>query len=486
MDTRQEKSVEELLKSSAEFSENDLEYFSEKYSPVSEEQKKRIINKGLEKLNAIEKDKAENKETEEITETVTVVNASHTKISWIRSAAAVACICIAAGTVMFAGNRFHNDNQVMDNPEVSEIFTTVTTVSEKPEDKNEAVITSSVSQTVNVTTEVSETQPAVQTTEKITSAVTQTSSASEIPNVIVTENPVTETQVSVTTVPEVTTVSETENTETEITQNTQEITGDWTSDGTVLRFREGVKSISDNGFDKIKGSITKIIIPDGAEEINELAFADFNALEEIIIPDSVRKIGNYAFMNCSSLREAELPSSLEKFSTCIFTGCEIENLVINSGDMVCENASATGGYDKALCIKTVVISEKAGKLSDEFALPVLNAEKLVLSVDAAETLRDGMLSFSRLGSLIIPEGTSVIQDSAFYMVTVPEFIIPSTVKSLGNDVFLNSDCERITVLNPELELEGKLGSFKGIIKGYKDSSAAEYAEKNGCEFQIIG
>lgn len=473
MNTRQGKSVEELLRAPAELSDSELESFAEKYSPVSEEQKERIIDKGLEKLAAADKDNAGIRASEnEITENVTVVRASEKrKISWSRIAAAAACISIAAGAVIFASGRTDKNNTVLNAPEVTEISAAFT-AAEKNGNSEPAFVTQNVTDTAKET-------------EKYIPAVTQVLPVTEISEI--TEAPASEAHADNSSSAEIQTpVTASENdSDVQKQQEVQEASENWIKEGTVLKFREGVKCITDEGFDgTLRSTVTKIIIPDGAEKIEELALSDFTALKELVIPDSVKTIGNYAFMNCHELREVELPSSLELLSTTIFNGCEIDKLVINSGSMICMNASETGSFYKDLHINSVVISEKAGRLADEFSLPVLNTSKLVLTADAAETLRGEMLYMARLGSVVIPEGTASLQNGAFNMVTVPEITIPASVKSIGEETFLNTDCRKITVLNPELELEGKLDSFEGTIAGYRGSTAEKYSENHGLKFDL--
>lgn len=472
MNMKQEKSVEKLLRADTELENTELEAFAEKYEPVSDEQKERIINSGLKKLEAQGKSEEEKStETAADSETVPVIEAEHRRFSWVKSVVpAVACLCIVAGTLIYTGSRLKNNNQeVMSVPEVSESSPAVTAA----QVSEEYTTAESVQ-----TTQISAVTPAETAAETVLSAVTEMSSVS------VSSKPETQKETSAT---EQVSEKPQETGKPAVTEKIQENAGNWTLDGTVLTFREGVKCISDDGLSEIKSKVTKVIIPDGAEEISKMTFSDFTALSSVEIPDSVKSIGNYAFMNCTSLKEIELPASLEELHTSMFTGCEIEYLVINSGKMSCSNASSTGGSDKALSFKTVVISEKAGRLEDSFTLPVLNAEKLVLSAEAAESLRTGMLSYAKLGSVNIPEGTSVLQEGAFYRVTVPEIVIPESVKTIGKDILAMSDCQKLVIYNSELELEGNLDItssevFSGKTAGLKNSTAEKYAKDHGCEF----
>ena len=66
---------------------------------------------------------------------------------------------------------------------------------------------------------------------------------------------------------------------------------------------------------------THLIIPEGVEEINDVAFWYSNRLESISFPSTLRKIGDNSFSNCPKLRRVVLP---EGFEECIVQ-CFMEN-----------------------------------------------------------------------------------------------------------------------------------------------------------------
>ena len=67
--------------------------------------------------------------------------------------------------------------------------------------------------------------------------------------------------------------------------------------------------------------ITKVVIPEGVEEIGSDAFAHCESLTHIEIPEGVKKIGYYAFYECKELTAVQLPNSLYDIDSHAFDYC---------------------------------------------------------------------------------------------------------------------------------------------------------------------
>ena len=72
-----------------------------------------------------------------------------------------------------------------------------------------------------------------------------------------------------------------------------------------------------------------VIIPDGVEEIEQVAFWYHDKLESVTFPKTLRKIGDNSFSNCPKLREVVLP---EGFENCVVQ-CFMENVNLNYVDL---------------------------------------------------------------------------------------------------------------------------------------------------------
>lgn len=97
-------------------------------------------------------------------------------------------------------------------------------------------------------------------------------------------------------------------------------------DDDELIIAEGSKTIADNAFEL--GGFTKLVLPDGLENIGQNAFSGCMGLTSVRIPSSVKRIGKNAFQTCLRLKEVifeeRLPDGFDK--DYIFKG--VKNLSI--------------------------------------------------------------------------------------------------------------------------------------------------------------
>lgn len=84
--------------------------------------------------------------------------------------------------------------------------------------------------------------------------------------------------------------------------------------------------VTEDDYDKNKTpdgntAVTRIVIPDGVEEIQKYAFYNCPSLESVVIPDSVRFIREYAFYNDAKLKTVNL-GNVEAIGAEAFSGCK--------------------------------------------------------------------------------------------------------------------------------------------------------------------
>lgn len=182
-----------------------------------------------------------------------------------------------------------------------------------------------------------------------------------------------------------------------------------------------VTVVAARAFDHCK-DITSVTLPDGVLKIDSCAFDHCTALESINIPDGTAYIGDFAFRCCDSLTSVEFPDSIE---------------------IICEYA--------------FVFCEKL--------------EKIKLS-----------------------GGIKEIGDSAFRECNIRSIVFPESVESVYNSTF--GDCSNltsVTFLNPQCKIwendRNYLDSRKEldhcVIRGYKGSTAEEFAGKFNIKFEAI-
>jgi hypothetical protein len=92
-------------------------------------------------------------------------------------------------------------------------------------------------------------------------------------------------------------------------------------------------------------SLAEIAIPDGVQEIGEIAFADCPALVSITLPPALTTIGKEAFQNGKSLKTVYFPTSKEpkKIVPNAFKGCSPDLTLCGPVGSVAEKFAAKKG-----------------------------------------------------------------------------------------------------------------------------------------------
>ncbi len=112
--------------------------------------------------------------------------------------------------------------------------------------------------------------------------------------------------------------------------------------------------LSDDDYDANKipaanTAITKVIIPEGVEEIQKYAFYNCSSLKEVVIPESLRFIREYAFYNDESLESVDIKNT-EVIGANAFFGCvKLQSIGLGKvyaiGKAAFKGCSALSGVD---------------------------------------------------------------------------------------------------------------------------------------------
>lgn len=84
---------------------------------------------------------------------------------------------------------------------------------------------------------------------------------------------------------------------------------------------DGIKTIGKEAFLK-NNRIISVVIPDGAEAIEDHAFAYCSKLKNVELPYTLRQIGAHAFNTCNELTRMVIPEGTEQIADNAFSGCE--------------------------------------------------------------------------------------------------------------------------------------------------------------------
>ena len=204
-----------------------------------------------------------------------------------------------------------------------------------------------------------------------------------------------------------------------------------------------------------------ISIKDGTRVIADYAFAgeyepEYNrGSSYVYLPDSVEVIGYCAFYGCE-FESIELPSGVTEYIPGIFYKCDnLKNISVRDGNRAFSDDSGVL-YNKD---KTELLFYPHGKTETSYtALPTTkvigtaafedcrNLTSVYLP-EGLEIIGDGAFcGCDRLCDIEVPSTVKIIGDCAFSCCSFTDFELPSSLESIGKDVFYGSSSEVIDTL----------------------------------------
>ena len=282
-------------------------------------------------------------------------------------------------------------------------------------------------------------------------------------------------------------------------------------------------SVSDS-LDKIesgfKNKLSNISIPYGTIEIHEREFSNYASLTTISIPSSVTIIRNCAFNNCKSLKKIFIPGNVKSIENRVFENCSLLNEAIIS-----EGVTSLGELTFANCssLYSINIPNSITFIDKCAFINCSSLESVSIPKKIIEIEEGIFFCFFLFSKVDIPENISTIKYKAFGGCSqLKEIVLPENITFIEPDAFDYEIVKCITILNYYIDLSNtKLGYFidndgigkihfinpiyhhdlskssiahsiydKGIyrvnnnltIKGYKGSTAEQYAQEHGFKF----
>lgn len=310
---------------------------------------------------------------------------------------------------------------------------------------------------------------------------------------------------------------------------------DWRVSGD-FKIKEGTKRIVEYAFWGNE-EITSVTIPSSVDMIPDGTFGYCTALKYVTIPDTVSHIGSDAFTDCTSLKSITIPESITSIEDMAFYNCTaLETIKLpNTIEYIgCDsfyntaffNNKANWDKDNVLYLDKYLIGGVHFEYGDDGTIfnhgvsgdyTVKSGTKVIAeyafwecddltSITIPSSLKEiayGAFSCcDKLASVSLPNSIEMIGVDAFYdCPSLTAITIPASVEVISDCAFL--DCfnlKEITILNKDVYISDEaIGYYYNlddegywqttveglVIKGYKDSTAEEYALDNGFEFSEI-
>lgn len=195
-------------------------------------------------------------------------------------------------------------------------------------------------------------------------------------------------------------------------------------------------------------------------EMGDKTFYGAGNITSVVIKAPIEALGEYAFYDCGKLANVELPSSLKKLGTNAFAYCEsLESINLPEGleDFGTERTFCWCSKLKTVNIPAGVASIPRysfyGTAIEEFEFP-----STVTTIGA-----NVFQSCPSLKRVVLPEGLEAIPSDAFSSSSVLEtVVIPETVKTIGSSAFKN--CKALEIALPSGITTIGNSAFQGCTK----------------------
>ena len=248
---------------------------------------------------------------------------------------------------------------------------------------------------------------------------------------------------------------------------------DYKNDIKSVVIGEGITRIGANVFCSCE-NLKAAVIPNSIKSIGNFSFF-YTGLEEIILPEGLTSIGQQAFCG-TKLKKLVIPGSITSIKSGICEGCEqLETVIFKENDSESIFYYSSGLFRRCISLKDITV--ESGNSYFESVNGVLYCDNVLISypagkTDSVFTVWDGC---KRIMQLAFCEGSQDLK----------EIIIPPSVCSIDAYSVACRNIERIIIKNPECEIADEFTLLHPVIYGLKNSTAHDFAEKNGCEFVAI-
>lgn len=232
-----------------------------------------------------------------------------------------------------------------------------------------------------------------------------------------------------------------------------------------------------------KDLIKKIIIGDGVTRVGEQNFSYCKDLVSVKLPNTLKSIGVGSFAHCSDLTSVVLPNSVTSIESAAFSGCDkLADVTIPTSVTTVKGWAFNGTPWEDEQIEKYNYSVVNGTL-----LAIKRDMEKAVIPDGVVCIASQSCEYGEMTELIIPDTVKTIEFNAFiHCASLKSVTVPASVEVIKQQAFYQCDSlEEICILNPECDIcehwattiSNNGEEFSGVIKGYKGSTAEDYANK---------
>ena len=214
---------------------------------------------------------------------------------------------------------------------------------------------------------------------------------------------------------------------------------------------------------------SRLVIPEGVEEIERNAFYYCREIEEIILPNSLKKIGRGAFWNCDKLTSIRIPDGVTEIESFTFASCDsLKTLTLSKNTRLIGDAAFkwTESLNIIIPPENEFFSYRDGLLFNKDQSKLLmyvNREKDEIVVpDGVESIEATAFEASPIRKSVakvsLPSSLKCIQVGAFRGCnSLTEIVVPESVTQIGEAAFESCrGLSRVTLPNGINEISKRM------------------------------
>ncbi len=194
-----------------------------------------------------------------------------------------------------------------------------------------------------------------------------------------------------------------------------------------------VKTIGDSAFYRNEYSLLKVEICEGVENLGKSAFAYNPKLKEVELPESLITIGESAFDYCQSLEKIEIHDNVTRIEKNTFSRCEnLKEVKLGKNIWFIGN----NAFKECTKLESINFPEKISSIGS-YAFERAKSLKSVVFPKDLNSI--GVCAFEECYKLetVIFEGDFIyeIKSSVFENCAINTLVLPSSVRTIGEDAF---------------------------------------------------
>lgn len=216
--------------------------------------------------------------------------------------------------------------------------------------------------------------------------------------------------------------------------------------------------IKDGVLQSYRGTASDIIIPEGVNMIDMLAFSREKkaVIKSIQLPESLVIIENWAFDHCDKLKRIVIPAKVKEIGQGAFNWCRaLEEVIIQGSPKIGDGAFSWSPWEEAEF-------KKAGaKIEGDVLLRVHpDLTEYLIPTNIKVIGRDAFKN-SNIKEIDIPKGVTKLDICAFSYSQLERISLPDTLRVIKSYAF--SSCENLTELTiPKSVTDIDTGAFQDL------------------------